>query len=103
MRRFLFKLSLAIACLLALVISAMNPQWVEIELAFGHLNSPVGVALIFCFALGLLAGLALRLYWVAELLTERGRLRRALRTAEANARSTALAADKKSEGHATSV
>ena len=103
MRRFVFKLSLIAACLLALIVSAMNPQVVEIELAFGHLNAPLGVALIFCFAIGLLAGLALRVYWVAELLTERGRLRRALRTAEANARSNALAADKKSEAHASSI
>jgi uncharacterized integral membrane protein len=100
MRRFLFKLALIAACLLALILSAMNPQSIQIELAFAHLSSPLGVALIICFALGLLAGLALRVYWVAELLNERGRLRRALRTAEANARSNALAADKKSEARA---
>ena len=97
MRRLLFRICLVVACLLALLISAMNPLSVEIELAFANLSAPLGVALIICFTVGLLCGLALRVYWVAELLNERGRLRRALRVAEANARSNALAVDRKSD------
>jgi uncharacterized integral membrane protein len=97
MRRLLFRVCLVIACLLALLISAMNPLSVEIELAFARFPAPLGVALTICFTIGLLSGLALRVYWVAELLNERGRLRRALRLAESNARSNALAADKKSD------
>jgi uncharacterized integral membrane protein len=94
MRRFLFRLLLVGACVLALLISAMNAHSVEIELAFARLKSPLGVALVIAFTLGLLGGLALRVYWLAELLSERGRLRRALRIAEANARSNALVVDK---------
>ncbi|MFL6548319.1 MAG: lipopolysaccharide assembly protein LapA domain-containing protein [Povalibacter sp.] len=78
----------------------MNAHPVEIELAFARLKSPLGVALVIAFTAGLLAGLAVRVYWVAELLAERGRLRRALRLAEANARSNALAADKKTDAKA---
>ncbi|MBB6091943.1 putative integral membrane protein [Povalibacter uvarum] len=93
MRRVLFIGSLCLAALLALLISATNPSRVEIELAFGRLVSPLGLALVIAFTLGLLCGLAGRMYWVAELLTERGRLRRALRMAEASARSNAAAED----------
>ncbi len=94
MRRFLAVGSIVLAALLALLVSATNPGRVEIELAFGRLVSPLGLALVLAFAIGLIFGLASRLYWVAELLNERGRLRRALRRAEASARSSALAGDK---------
>ncbi|HWK73119.1 MAG TPA: hypothetical protein VNQ81_02535 [Povalibacter sp.] len=89
MRRFLFLASLALAVLLALLVSAMNSGRVEIELAFGRVVAPLGVGLVVAFTVGLLAGLAWRVYWVAELLSERGRLRRALRQAEAKARAAA--------------
>ncbi len=92
MRRFLFRLFLVLAALVALLLSAMNAQQVDIELAFVRFSAPLGVILVVVFALGLLAGLALRVYWIAELLNERGRLRRALRTAEASARSAAATA-----------
>jgi hypothetical protein len=42
--------------------------------------------LVVAFVAGLVAGLIWRVYWVAELLNERGRLRRALRIAEQKAR-----------------
>jgi hypothetical protein len=44
---------------------------------------------VVAFVIGLLAGLFWRVYWVAELLDERGRLRRALRAAETRARALA--------------
>jgi uncharacterized integral membrane protein len=86
MSRFLLILLLLAAALIALSVSAMNGARVDIELAFVRFASPLGVALIVSFAVGLLAGLAWQLKWVAQLLTERGRLRRALRLAEAKAR-----------------
>lgn len=90
MRRFFFRSVLVLAALAALLLSAMNAQQIDLELAFVRFAAPRGVVLVVVFALGLLAGLALRVYWIAELLNERGRLRRALRLAEASARSTAL-------------
>lgn len=92
MRRFLFRTSIVLAALLALLVSAMNAGRVEIELAFGRFSSPLGLALVVAFAVGLVAGLAWQIYWVTELLNERGRLRRALRLAEENARSHAESA-----------
>lgn len=89
MSRFLFLLSIAFATLLTLVIVAMNAARVEIELAFLRLTAPLGLALVVAFVGGLVAGLFWRVYWVAELLSERGRLRRALRLAEVQARAAA--------------
>jgi uncharacterized integral membrane protein len=93
MPRILFLFSVALAALIALLITAMNAGRVDIELAFVRITAPLGLALVIAFVAGLLAGLAWRVYWVAELLNERGRLRRALRLAEARARAAAVAGD----------
>jgi uncharacterized integral membrane protein len=93
MSRFAFRLSLVLAALVSLLISAMNRDVVGIELAFLRLESPLGLALVVAFVVGLLAGLTWRSTWIAELLAERGRLRRALRIAEAQARETSSARD----------
>ena len=89
MSRFIFLVSVGAATLLAALLGAMNTGRVHIELAFVHLVAPLGVALVFTFVIGLLAGFVWRGYWVAELLSERGRLRRALRLAESKARAAA--------------
>jgi uncharacterized integral membrane protein len=86
MSRFLFRASLILAALIALLITAMNREPVTIELAFLNLRSSAGLALVIAFVLGLLAGLFWRIAWVAELLRERSKLRRALRVAEAQVR-----------------
>lgn len=87
MSRFLFLGSLVLAALLALLVSALNAGRIEIELAFARIASPLGVALIVAFTIGLLAGLGWQARWVGQLLAERGRLRRALRIAESKVRS----------------
>ena len=86
MSRTLFLISLALAAFVAIVVTAMNAGHVEVELAFARLGVRLGLALVVAFTVGLLAGLAWRGYWVGELLSERGRLRRALRLAESQAR-----------------
>jgi uncharacterized integral membrane protein len=86
MSRFVFRTFLVLAALAALVISALNAGAIEIELAFARIATPLGVALVVAFTIGLLAGVALQSKWVAQLLAERGRLRRALRIAEAKVR-----------------
>jgi uncharacterized integral membrane protein len=91
MTRIVFLFSVTLAALVALLISAMNPSQVDIELAFLRITAPLGVALVIALVVGLLAGLFWRGYWVAELLNERGRLRRALRLAETRARTAAAA------------
>jgi uncharacterized membrane protein YciS (DUF1049 family) len=89
MTRFFFILSLVVAILAALLVTAMNSVRVDVELAFGRVASSLGAALVVAFAVGVIMGLLWHGYWLAELLTERGRLRRALRVAEARAREAA--------------
>ena len=89
MSRFLFILSLVIAAGVALAVSAMNADRVAIELAFARFDSPLGVVLVVTFTLGMLLGLFWRVRWIARLLNEPGRLRRALRIAEDRVRSQA--------------
>jgi uncharacterized integral membrane protein len=93
MSRFLFRASLVLAAFIALFVSAMNQEAVAIELAFLKVRSSLGLALVVAFVVGLLAGLFWRIAWVAELLSERGKLRRALRVAETRVRSDAAAKD----------
>jgi uncharacterized integral membrane protein len=89
MSRVFFYFTVALAALVALFVSAMNVDRVEVELAFLRIATPLGLALVVAFVAGLVAGLIWRVYWVAELLNERGRLRRALRLAEQRARAAA--------------
>ena len=93
MSRTLFLISLAAAAFVALLITAMNAGHVNVELAFVRIGTPLGLALVVAFTVGLLAGLGWRSYWVGELLSERGRLRRALRLAESQARASAAGSD----------
>ena len=89
MSRALFILALLTATLVAILVSAMNADRVAIELAFARFTAPLGVALVVTFTIGLLAGLSWRLRWIGQLLSERGRLRRALRLAEERVRTLA--------------
>jgi uncharacterized integral membrane protein len=93
MARYAFWFALLFTSLLALLVSAMNPQSVGIELAFARVNASIGVALLSAIAIGFLLGSAWRMTWIGELLSERGRLRRALRVAEKKARAVAAADD----------
>ncbi len=75
-----------LSAVLAVLFVVLNPARISIELAFIAVTVRQGTALVFMLACGLVAGALLRGVWVAELLRERGRLRRALKTAEARAR-----------------
>jgi uncharacterized integral membrane protein len=70
----------------ALVFAILNPGRFPLELGLVRIVAPIGVALVGAFAAGMLLGVLWRVSWVASLLSERGRLRRALRLAEAEAR-----------------
>lgn len=85
-KRIGLAILLALLALLALLFGALNHERVSLELAFMRLTPPLGLALIVAFITGLLLGVVWRLTWVADLLSERGRLRRALRVAESQAR-----------------
>jgi uncharacterized membrane protein YciS (DUF1049 family) len=89
MSRTKFFLLLLLALLLAMGFVALNPQRVNTEFALVQVQPRLGVALVVALALGLIIGVLLRVLWVAELLLERGRLRRALKIAESRARAAA--------------
>lgn len=88
MKRIVLAVLLTLLALLALLFGALNHERVPLELAFLRLTPPLGLALIVAFVAGLLLGVLWRLSWVADLLAERGRLRRALRLAETQARAS---------------
>lgn len=89
MKRLVLAGILVLLVVASLVFAILNPSRVPLELAFASFSVPVGPALLCTFALGMLLGVLWRVSWVASLLGERGRLRRALRLAEAEARSAA--------------
>jgi uncharacterized integral membrane protein len=88
MERVALIIALIVAVLAAALVGAANMQTVQVELALTRLQGPLGLVLVCVFVLGLLLGVLLRVTWVAQLLSERGRLRRALRLAEARTRAS---------------
>ncbi len=89
MGRKRFLLLLLIVAVAAMLFVALNAGVVTVELAVVSLNAPLGLALVIALAIGLVVGVLMRGAWVAELLSERGRLRRALKAAEAKVRAQA--------------
>ena len=85
MTRFLFRSCLVIAASIAIAVAVLNGGEVAIELAFARLKSPLGLALVVSFVLGLVAGLSWQMLWIGRLLRERSRLRRAVRVADGKA------------------
>ena len=83
LRRVAFGIVLAFLFVLAMLFVALNQQRFDVDIAFAKFEVSSGLALLIACAAGLLAGSFARSRWVAELLAERGRLRRALRLAEA--------------------
>jgi uncharacterized integral membrane protein len=90
MGRTKFLLLLLIVVVVAMIFVALNTQSIGVELALFNIELPLGLALIIATALGVVIGVSMRGRWVAELLAERGRLRRALKSAEASARARAV-------------
>lgn len=83
LRRVAFGIVLAFLVVLAMLFAALNQQRFDVDIAFLKFEVSSGLALLIAFSAGLLAGAFARSRWVAALLAERGRLRQALRLAEA--------------------
>jgi len=79
MGRKRFFTLLLLAMFVALVFAALNPQSVQVELAFMQMHLPLGIALVIASAIGLVVGVLMRGAWIEELLSDRVRLRRALK------------------------
>ena len=83
LRRVAFGIVLASLILLAMLFTALNQQRFDVDIAFASFEVSSGLALLIAFAAGLLAGALWSSASIARLLGERGRLRNALRLAEA--------------------
>lgn len=83
LRRIALIIGLLLLFAVAVLFAALNRQHFEVDVAFGKFVVSSGLALVIAFAAGLVAGALWRSTWIARLLSERGRLRHALRLAEA--------------------
>lgn len=83
LRRTAQVIALLLLLAAAVLFTALNQQQFEVDVAFGRFAVSSGLALLIAFAAGLLGGALWRSNWIARLLAERGRLRNALRLAEA--------------------
>lgn len=77
----------------AVLFTALNQQNFEVDVAIARFGVSSGLALLIAFAAGLLAGALWRSAWIARLLADRGRLRNALRLAEARRPATLVPTD----------
>ncbi len=83
LRRIAFISAIVLLFVLAVLFTALNRQRFDVDVLMARFTVSSGLALIIAFAAGLLAGALVRSHWIARLLAERGRLRNALRLAEA--------------------
>lgn len=83
LRRLALALAVLLLVTLAVIFTALNRQDFDVDIAFAEFEVSSGLALTIAFAAGVLGGALWRSTWVARLLAERGRLRNALRRAEA--------------------
>jgi uncharacterized integral membrane protein len=83
LRRFALVFAVVLLVALAAIFTALNRQHFDVDVAFARFEVSSGLALTIAFGAGVLAGALWRSSWIARLLTERGRLRNALRRAEA--------------------
>ena len=84
MSRTRIALVMVLLVTLAMLLVALNPQPALVELVVLQLQPRLGVLMVMSFVTGLLVGILLRATWIAELLNERGRLRRALKLAQSS-------------------
>jgi uncharacterized integral membrane protein len=83
LRRIAFVSFVVLLVVLAVLFTVLNRQRFDVDLLVTQVAVSSGLALLIAFAAGLLAGALWRSNWIARLLAERGRLRHALRLAEA--------------------
>jgi uncharacterized membrane protein YciS (DUF1049 family) len=83
LRRAAYALAIVLLVAAAALFTTLNQQRFVVDFGFATSVVSSGLALVIAFAAGLFAGALVRAAWIARLLFERGRLRNALRTAEA--------------------
>jgi uncharacterized integral membrane protein len=98
LRRIAIIIALLFLLALALLFTALNQQQFDVDVAFARFSVSSGLALIIAFGAGLLFGVLAQAGWIARLLTERGKLRHALRLAESR-RSTSSGTSGSPDAH----
>ena len=80
-RIIVISLVLAVAALAA-VFASLNPAVIPLDLAFGEIQAPLTLVLIFCLALGWVLGLVSASFIIFRMMAQRRTLRRSLGLAE---------------------
>jgi uncharacterized integral membrane protein len=93
LRRAAFISALVLLVVAAVLFVALNQQRFDVDLGVVRFGVSSGLALLIAFAAGLLAGALWSSSSIARLLAERGRLRNALRLAEARRTAPSLPPD----------
>ncbi len=83
LRRIASLSAIVLLVVLAVIFTALNQQRFSVDFAMARFEVSSGLALLIAFSAGLLGGALWRSSWIARLLSERRRLREALRLAEA--------------------
>jgi hypothetical protein len=83
LRRIASISAIVLLVVAAVLFTALNQQRFSVDLAMVRFGVSSGLALLIAFSAGLLGGALWRASWIARLLSERRRLREALRLAEA--------------------
>jgi len=83
LRRIALGIALVLLVAAGVLFTTLNQQRFEIDIGIARFGVSSGLALLIAFSAGILAGAVWRSAWIARLLAERGRLRNALRLAEA--------------------
>ena len=76
-RIIVISLVLAVAALAA-VFASLNPAVIPLDLAFGEIQAPLTLVLIFCLALGWVLGLVSASFIIFRMMAQRRTLRRSL-------------------------
>jgi uncharacterized integral membrane protein len=82
LKRIAILLLFLIILLVMLVFTRLNPGMVEIDLAFGSIESSIPLAFTVTFVFGWLFGLLCTSIFAARLINERRQLRKSLRMTE---------------------
>ena len=85
-RRLLLTLAFLVTALCCAALVRANPRWVDVDLAFGSLEAPLGQALAVAVLVGWACGVVAAAGWTWRAARDRARLQRQLRLAEAEVR-----------------
>jgi uncharacterized integral membrane protein len=81
-RNLMIGLVVLLVLAVAIIFTVLNPETVQLDLAFSSFQTPISLAMSASFVMGWLFGLLCMLIYVLGLLRERRALRKSLRLAD---------------------